>query len=191
MKFKTFVRKNRGMEMTLDAFTSYSVDISNIPECILDKLDMRDMYGEDNVFMCKPDIDRLIDEDPEDNIYNLVDWYDYWEDEEEYKRVLAQCIKNAKHYLVYAQSVRWDGHDGVKVASSLRDAFSRSYDATITLDDVSSGGKVLRCREASHDRPEGAYTYVIALTPAEYGRLSQSGTDAVFRFAEKQAEKIA
>lgn len=102
-------------------------------------------------------------------------------------------IRDAPAYLTVARAVRWDGSDGYKLDWSKENAFSRSYDATITPVEVSNGGKVLHAIESSHDVPTGANTYVIALTKQELPRiralLDELDFEAIDEFIEKNIKK--
>lgn len=102
-------------------------------------------------------------------------------------------IKNAPAYLTVARAVRWDGSDGYKIDHEKDHVFMRSYDATITPVEASSGGKVLHTIESSHDVPTGADTYVIALTKQELPHIRRMLDDLAFaiidRFVEKNIEK--
>ena len=102
-------------------------------------------------------------------------------------------IKDAPAYLTVARAVRWDGSDGYKLDWSKENAFSRSYDATITPVEASNGGKVLHAIESSHDVPTGANTYVIALTKQELPRiralLDELDFEAIDEFIEKNIKK--
>lgn len=102
-------------------------------------------------------------------------------------------IRDAPAYLTVARAVRWDGSDGYKLDWSKENAFSRSYDVTITPVEASSGGKVLHAIESSHDVPTGANTYVIALTKQELPRiralLDELDFEAIDEFIEKNIKK--
>ena len=102
-------------------------------------------------------------------------------------------IKDAPAYLTVARAVRWDGSDGYKLDWSKENVFSRTYDATITPVEASSGGKVLHAIESSHDVPTGANTYVIALTKQELPRiralLDELDFEAIDEFIEKNIKK--
>ena len=102
-------------------------------------------------------------------------------------------IKNAPAYLTVARALRWDGSDGYKIDHEKDHVFMRSYDATITPVEASSGGKVLHTIESSHDVPTGADTYVIALTKRESwcinGLLMQTDFESIDEFVEKNIEK--
>ena len=102
-------------------------------------------------------------------------------------------IKDAPAYLTVARAVRWDGSDGYKLDWSKENVFSRSYDATITPLEASSGGKVLHAIESSHDVPTGSNTYIIALTKRESSYvnalLMQTDFESIDEFIEKNIEK--
>lgn len=102
-------------------------------------------------------------------------------------------IRDAPAYLTVARAVRWDGSDGYKLDWSKENAFSRSYDATITPVEASNGGKVLHAIESSHDVPTGSNTYVIALTKQELPRiralLDELDFEAIDEFIEKNIKK--
>lgn len=104
-----------------------------------------------------------------------IDWTcpdlnEEWE-EETYK----SFVRPAPAYLVAAMRCRWDGASGYKIVPCIRDAFERRYEVTMWPTGVSPQGKTLRLREASHDVPMGADTYVIALTDKEKAWLEDEG----------------
>lgn len=78
--------------------------------------------------------------------------------------VLAPFLKAAGHYLIFARGCTWDGRSGFKIADTTDDILSRSYDISISPMACTRGGKVLICRESSHDVPYGYPLIVVALT---------------------------
>lgn len=102
-------------------------------------------------------------------------------------------IRDAPAYLTVARAVRWDGSDGYRLNWSKERVFARSYDATITPVEASSGGKVLHAIESSHDVPTGSNTYIIALTKRESSYVNalfmQTDFEAIDEFIEKNIAK--
>ena len=125
------------------------------------------------------DIEKL--DIPYDNIL----WNTSWYDEDTFNDLTHNLIKEAGHYLVFASGCRWNGASGYRFNDSLKECLSRPYECSITPLAVSAGGKTLVCRESSHDVPMGSLTYIIALTEAEYDRLSNTSD---FRTIRKFAE---
>ena len=91
-------------------------------------------------------------------------------------------IKNAPAYLTVARAVRWDGSDGYKIDHEKDHVFMRSYDATITPVEASSGGKVLHTIESSHDVPTRESWCI-------NGLLMQTDFESIDEFVEKNIEK--
>lgn len=150
------------------------------------------MLGYDNLY---PDDsgEVVIDEadiflaDADDNTYDpermfYEDDPDFYGEDLEIR--LHQFIRPSNHYLVFAYGVRWDGASGYLFADSMVNAIRRDYETSIYPTTATAGGKTLLCKEYSHDVPTGSLTAIIALTDAEYDRLSQSDFDAVRHFAK-------
>lgn len=114
-----------------------------------------------------------------------VPYAEVWTDDDEdtVEHVMSWFIKPAKHYLVFAFNCRWNGASGYSIVDDIKDTIHRSYDVTITPRHVSRYGKTLICRESSHDVPTGAETIIIALTDAEYRKLSEADFETVQAFA--------
>jgi hypothetical protein len=147
-------------------------------------------------------LDRL-NEDycPDDNVVWMTEqeMYDYgvpfeaadmsyWEADE---CVFDGIMKMSNHYLVYASGCRWNGADGYKFADDFNSSISRSYDASLYLENISRNGKIMLLRECSHDVPMGSDTAIIALTDAEYDRLRYAEFGTVRKFAMKHMERVA
>ena len=115
-----------------------------------------------------------------------------WEfDALDYGDSLAQLIHEAGAYLVFARGCRWNGASGYSIVRDPERLFYRDYDACITPLRVLHGGKVLACRESSHDVPMGSDTYVIALTERQARRLENASFAQVERFALEWAGQEA
>lgn len=106
-------------------------------------------------------------------------------DEDEREYIFSQLIRSAEHYLVFAANCRWDGSSGYLFANNMDEVVRRDYDCVIQPSWVSRGGKLLCCRESSHDVPQGGNTYVIALTDREYQRLLDASFETVETFVKK------
>ncbi len=127
--------------------------------------------------------------------------YDYGEDADDYECILAgidremtlaDLLKDASAYLVYAHGVNWKGDDGYKVERTRSGCFERSYDATIYPVSGSKGGKHLACIEYSHDVPQGTRVQVIALTKAEAEFVGYAASfEQIREFAAKFEEETA
>lgn len=106
-------------------------------------------------------------------------------DDEQANDILSQFIRPSSHYLVYAAGCRWNGADGYKLVHDMAGLVRRSYDATISPVAASKNGKVLICRESSHDVPMGSTTIMVALTDREYDRFKEADFASVRKWAEK------
>ena len=102
---------------------------------------------------------------------------------------IAEYLKKANKYLVFACGCRWNGASGYKFAHDYFGTVSRSYDVSIYPKAYSKGKKTLVCREYSHDVPMGATTIIVALTDKEYERLNNSSFSAVEQFAMNMCSK--
>ncbi len=135
-----------------------------------------DLYPyEDKVLVAEPDVIYADCDDETDNPAEYV-----WGNDAEER--LSMFLKPANHYLVYARGVNWTGEDGFRFTSSRASAVYRNYEASIYPRSASSNGKVLLCREYSHDVPTGSQTFFVALTDSEYDRLSERDCRAAKRF---------
>ena len=104
---------------------------------------------------------------------------------------IAEYLKKANKYLVFASGCRWNGASGYKFADDYFGTISRSYDVSIYPESYSKGKKTLVCREYSHDVPMGSTTIIVALTDKEYERLSHSSFSDVEQFAEIMERKAS
>lgn len=156
--------------------------IYDIPLCRIPKEARQALY-------CDYDVD-------EDECVSLsqcdISKYELWNeaycsefDDDEQESLLSSVIKEAKHYLVFAYGIRWDGADGYTFCDSTAGIMRRSYECSHYIQEASAGGKTLSFIEASHDVPMGALCYAIALTDSEYDRLSNADWNTVAAFAEK------
>lgn len=88
---------------------------------------------------------------------------------------LSECLKPAKHYLLYGAGMTGDGHDGYKIVDDL----SEVRDAIVDYN-----GRCLEQRESSHDVPIGAPFYVIGIGERTKRTLEDSDFQDVRRFVE-------
>ena len=135
-----------------------------------------DVDDDEYVSLSQCDIDKY-------ELWNDVDYSEFDNDEQE--SLLSGVIKEAKHYLVFAYGIRWDGADGYTFCDSAAGIMRRSYECSHYIREASAGGKTLKFVEASHDVPMGALCYAVALTDSEYDRLSNADWNTVAAFAEK------
>lgn len=121
------------------------------------------------------------------NVFEVFDEYTDWS-------ILYDYIKEAPHYLIYLKGGNWRGVDCFKIVDHVSQIFYRSYVCSISMTDVSSGGKVLMCRESSHDVPMGCPLYIIALTESEYAALTRkynrNGFEEINRFVTTELLKV-
>lgn len=171
-----------------EAFTEYLVDTSRINAAAKERL--LSMGYDINPWLAIPGADIAALYSVDNDIYSAVDGYAGYFDEDGFGSTLESVIKRGESYLVFAVGCRWNGASGYKIADSLEDAFSRDYDATIMLSDVSRGGKTMVCRESSHDVPMGSTTYVISLTTREAARLENADFSMVEKFAKHCAARV-
>lgn len=159
----------------------------NIKEEYRNKYDIVDPeeYASVTVWVC--DLDEYCD-DPYNYEYCMGDF----RDEYMYNDFISELIKPYNHYLVCAYGCRWDGASGYKIADSLKEALSRSYDYHQYFVGGSRGGKSIVLCEYSHDVPMGHRVMVIGLTDKEYEKLSYWDVDfkTVFDFAERNSKSI-
>lgn len=95
-------------------------------------------------------------------------------DDDEFDYLTEAIIRPAAGYLVFNSCTDWMGHSGYLVADTFKDALSRSYDVTQSIEKVSKGGKALLVRESSHDVPMGADEVIVAMTEREK-RMAENG----------------
>lgn len=88
---------------------------------------------------------------------------------------LSECLKPAKHYLLYSAGMTGAGHDGYMIVDSL----SEISDAV-----VDCNGRYLEQRESLHDVPTGAPFYVIGIGERTKRTLENSDFQAVKQFIE-------
>ena len=89
---------------------------------------------------------------------------------------LSECLKPAKHYLLYGAGMAWDGHDGYKIVDDL---------AEISDTIVDYNGRCLEPGKSSHDVPTGAPVYVIGIGERTKRTLEGSDPQVVRQFVEK------
>lgn len=121
-----------------------------------------------------------------------IDQYDndYYIDHIEEYMIINSVLKKANHYMVYAENITWNHLSGYKLCNYPEECFRRSYDFNIYLNDVSSGGKVLRATETNHDCL-GSPVYIIALTDREYTMIKNADRfETISNFVGKQVEKL-
>lgn len=180
MNYKTHAENTRPVDLT-EIGNYYMVDWEMLDDETIERLEANGYESQYDMSMS--DIEYF------DIPMTAVDFsFGYW-DEYLARDLLSEYIKDANHYLVFANGCRWDGASGYKFADDIIDTIYRDYDVTIYPKTATKGGKTLVCTEHSHDVPMGARTTIIALTDNEYERLVNSEWDVVRRFAEKQEDK--
>ena len=184
MNYKKNAEELRNMDLKKVGFY-YCVEMSHLDERTRDYL-MKEGYDDLTAWLSEYEIDSL-------KIHpDAVSWCesDCLMDEIDY--VMESLIKKADHYLVMAYNCRWNGASGYKFADDIREALNRDYDTSIYPVTASRGGKVLVCREYSHDVPMGARTVIIALTDSQYEHLNAwyREWEEVKMFADRYAEAV-
>jgi|GEM_PF-1836674 len=181
--FKKACRQWADTNLT-EAFTLYPVDIDKVT----DEKFLKEYSGAD----CTVLLDEKAINSYNQSVYEATDWSDGEIDEDFRDEVLSSLLRPSYGYLVFTRGCRWDGASGYKLVKNVEEAFSRSYEASISPVSVSTGGKTLVCCESSHDVPTGSETIVVALTEKEYDRLDYyADFEEVARFAKNHAEKVA
>ena len=167
----------------VDCGVSVCVDLEKVPEGIQEQIGC---YYDDvrYISLGLDEVESL------DIPYEAIDQSDVEYDEEAADDTLASLVKPAPAYLVFAQGCRWNGASGYKVCDRLLDTIQRNYDVTILPVAVSKGGKILQCRESSHDVPMGSITYIIALTAAERMALENYEFSDVSAFVDRCAKSL-
>ena len=139
-------------------------------------------YNHDiDCYVCECDVD-----------YQDLDQYDddWYIDHIREKEIINKVLKKASHYMVYAENITWNHLSGYKICEYPEECFRRSYDFNIYLDDVTSGGKVLRATETNHDCL-GSPVYIIALTDREYTMIKNADRfETISNFVKKQVKKL-
>lgn len=111
-------------------------------------------------------------------------------DEDLFEQDLSIFFNPSDNYLVCGAQ-RWNGAKGYALKHSYKDIFSRGYDCSFYLENVSRGGKTLLFTESSHDVPMGAMSCAIALTDREVENVSQwlnfGNFPALEEFVEQRA----
>ena len=110
-------------------------------------------------------------------------------EEDVYREWLDNSLKDAHHYLVYAQNARWDGASAYKLTDDKYSVLYRDYDVKQYFEDSSKGLKVMHIAEASHDVPLGYKVTIIALTDKEYDKLENAAFDTIKKFVSKFQNK--
>ena len=123
--------------------------------------------------------------------YEAINWQSSFYDPDTARETLQSLLKPAKEYLVFAYGCRWNGASGYTICSSVLDTVRRDYDCHITPLLVSKGGKILMCRESSHDVPTGSSTYIIALTEREANEIECMDFSEVRAFTTKKRALLA
>lgn len=172
-----------------DAFSFYAVCLDNLKAETKEKIKVYTDEEDGWIMLPYSLIDELATKD--EDIFDSVDFNDFYFDRDWFDSWMAGAIKTANSYLVFSVGCRWNGGSGYKIADSLEDAFSRDYDSSIYLNNVSKGGKTLVCSESSHDVPMGSTTYIIALTDKEREKLDYARFETVENFVERCAAKVA
>lgn len=158
-------------------------------------------YNVDNSTLTEDDRQKIIEEGydvfaddafteiPEWLFYELHDGItpsDVYFDDEVFTFITDSLIKSSSYgYLVINTSCDWLHHTGYKTANTIKEIFARDYDVTQEIIDVTSGGKMLKFRESSHDVPVGASVYVIALNKKERELVDRKN----FSFAYKRIKE--
>lgn len=88
---------------------------------------------------------------------------------------LSECLKPAKHYLLYGAGMTGDGRDGYMIVDNL----SEVSDIIINYN-----GRCLELRKSSHDVPTDAPFYVIGVGERTKRTLEDSNFQDVRRFVE-------
>lgn len=160
---KDFSKWYKGRTVS-DLCTYYDVIIADLSDNDIKKIESEgfDVYPEDRVTT----IPEWLLYSLENDLLHCIESSQI--DDEIFDIVTNDVIKPSDHgYLVVNESCNWRNRTGYMVADSFRDALHRSYDVTQEFVAVSSGGKILKLRESSHDVPMGASEYIIALSKHE------------------------
>ena len=89
---------------------------------------------------------------------------------------LSECLKPAKHYLLYGEGMTWNGHDRYKIVDDLSEVSDTIVDYN---------GRCLELCESSHDVPTDAPFYVIGIGEQTKRTLEDSDPQVVRQFVEK------
>jgi len=114
-------------------------------------------------------------------------------DEFELDSLLSGILEPSNYYLVYASGMTWDGSDGYKTFDKYQtaDMFRREYEVAIYPEECAADGKVLLCKEFSHDAPTGSSTVIIGLTEDEYDKIENEWEPKQVReFAKKHMDPL-
>lgn len=109
-------------------------------------------------------------------------------DSDEELNILQSCLKPAKHYLLYGDSMTWDGRSGYKIIDDLSEALCRDYEVSDTI--VDYNGHALALRESSHDVPMGAPFYIIGIGERTKRTLENSDLAAVKLFVDQAVDEL-
>lgn len=109
-------------------------------------------------------------------------------DSDEELNILQSCLKPAKYYLLYGDSMTWDGRSGYKIIGDLSEALCRDYEVSDTIADYN--GRALALRESSHDVPMGAPFYIIGIDERTRRTLENSDFAAVKRFVDQAVDEL-
>lgn len=111
-----------------------------------------------------------------DNMYDLFTnykiIYDYDLQEELFNDLISQCF-NYNHYLLFNTNCNWRGLSGYTVKENTTDLFFRTYDTTLEYITSTKNGKMIICKEYSHDVPTGGILYFVGLTDKEYQNIDK------------------
>lgn len=104
---------------------------------------------------------------------------------EEAEKELRYWLKDSPYYLVFASNCTWNHASAYKFVDNILETIERSYNVSIYPYGATERGKVLVCKEYSHDVPMGSFTYIIALTDRQYETLQNMGFSGVQKYVEK------
>ena len=121
-----------------------------------------------------------------DTLHQGAEYTDTYFNDEEFDYVMKDIIKLSSYgYLVINSCCDWLHRTGYQTADTIKEAFERCYDVTQEIIAATSGGKMLKIRESSHDVPTGASTYVIALNKKERELVDKGNFDFAYVYINK------
>lgn len=121
-----------------------------------------------------------------DTLHQGAAYTDTYFDDEEFDYIMKNMIKLSSYgYLVINSCCDWLHRTGYPTADTIKEAFERCYDVTQEIIAATSGGKMLKIRESSHDVPIGASTYVIALNKKERALVDKGNFDFAHAYIDK------